>query len=77
MSNWRVCVYLLKLRFNNDSRSAKLSEENAAGLIKCLWAETQSRNCSYRLTSEANLQILHLLSIAQPFLMHNYSQLSL
>ena len=67
----RMCVYLLKSSFDYDSRSAKLFAEKVAGLIMCLWAETQSRNWSFRLTSEAILEILHFLSITQSLLMNN------
>ena len=48
VSNWRVLVYLLKLRFDYESLSARLFAENFRGLIICLRADTQSRNCSFQ-----------------------------
>ena len=57
-SNWRMSVYLLEFRFDYDSRSAKLFVENVPGLIICLWGEIQTRNCSFCMTREANLQVL-------------------
>ena len=66
------CVYnFLSWDSKFDSRSAELFAENVPCLLICLWAESQSRNCSFCLTREDNLQILHLLSIAQPLLMQN------
>ena len=67
MSSWVEIHQWLLQRLRSD----KLLAENVTGLKICLWAETQSRNCSFCLTNEANLQTKHLLSIAQPFLMQN------